>query len=76
MPARLRLSWGMKTLKLFLLPVLDSLEFGWRVIRYALINIAVVCVSTRRTPLPLGRTLRRVEIAALDTRKRVHAGNY
>jgi hypothetical protein len=24
MPARLRLSWGMKTLKLFLLPVLDS----------------------------------------------------
>ena len=37
MPARLRLSWGMKTLKLFLLPVLDSLEFGWQVIRYALI---------------------------------------
>ena len=36
MPTRLRLSWGMKTLKLFLLPVLDSLEFGWQVIRYAL----------------------------------------
>jgi hypothetical protein len=27
----------MKTLKLFLLPVLESLEFGWQVIRYALI---------------------------------------
>jgi len=40
MPARLRLSWGMKTLKLFLLPVLDSLEFGWRVIRYALIFVS------------------------------------
>jgi hypothetical protein len=26
----------MKSLKLFLLPVLDSLEFGWQVIRYAL----------------------------------------
>jgi hypothetical protein len=39
MPARLRLSWGMKTLKLFL-PVLDSLEFGWRVIRYALIFVS------------------------------------
>jgi hypothetical protein len=25
----------MKTLKQFLLPVLDSLEFGWQVIRYA-----------------------------------------
>ena len=40
MPARLRLSWGMKTLKLFLLPVLDSLEFGSRVIRYALIFVS------------------------------------
>jgi putative transposase len=40
MPARLRLSWGMKTLKLFLLPVLDSLEFGWQVIRYALIFVS------------------------------------
>jgi hypothetical protein len=42
MPARLRLSWGMKTLKLFLLPVLDSLEFGWQVIRYALTFVSVV----------------------------------
>ena len=40
MPTRLRLSWGMKTLKLFLLPVLDSLEFGWRVIRYVLIFVS------------------------------------
>ena len=40
MPARLRLSWGMKTLKLFLLPVLDSLEFGRQVIRYALIFVS------------------------------------
>jgi hypothetical protein len=40
MSARLRLSWGMKTLKLFLLPVLDSLEFGWQVIRYALIFVS------------------------------------
>src|SRR6202008_413844 len=40
MPSRLRLSWAMKTLKLFLLPVLDSLEFGWRVIRYALIFVS------------------------------------
>ena len=40
MTARLRLSWGMKTLKLFLLPVLDSLEFGWQVIRYALIFVS------------------------------------
>src|SRR5215469_6767517 len=37
MPARLLLSWGMKTLKLFLLWVLESLEFGWQAIRYALI---------------------------------------
>jgi hypothetical protein len=36
LPARLRLSWGMKTLKLFLLPVLESNEFGWQVIRYVL----------------------------------------
>ena|SRR5580765_205850 len=40
MPARLRLSWGMKSLKLFLLPVLDSLEFGWQFIRYALIFVS------------------------------------
>ena len=40
MPARLRLSWGMKTLKLFLLRVLESLEFGWQVIRYALIFVS------------------------------------
>ena len=37
MPARLRLSWGMKTWALFLLPVLESFEFAWQVIRYALI---------------------------------------
>jgi hypothetical protein len=37
MPARLRLSWGMKTFRLFFLPVLESLEFGSQVIRYALI---------------------------------------
>src|SRR5215472_5742005 len=37
MPVRLRLSWGMKTLKLFLLSVLESLAFGWQAIRYALI---------------------------------------
>ena len=36
MPACFRLSWSMKTLKLFLLPVLESLEFCWQVIRYAL----------------------------------------
>src|SRR6516162_5400901 len=35
MPPRLRLSWDMKTWKLFLLSVLESLEFGWQVIRYA-----------------------------------------
>ena len=40
MPADLRLSWGMKTLKLFLLSVLESLEFGWQVIRYALIFVS------------------------------------
>ena len=40
MPARLRLSWGMKSLKLFLLSVLESLEFGWQVIRYALIFVS------------------------------------
>ena len=38
MPARLRLSWDMKTLKLFLLSVLESLEFAWQIIRYALIS--------------------------------------
>jgi hypothetical protein len=32
----------MKTLKFFLLPVLDSLEFGWRVIRYALIFVGLL----------------------------------
>ena len=40
MPARLRLSWGMKTLKQFLLPVLESFEFAWQVIRYALIFVS------------------------------------
>ena len=40
MPARLRLSWGMKTLKLFLLSVLEALEFGWQAIRYALILVS------------------------------------
>jgi len=40
MPARLRLSWGMKTLRLFLLSVLESLEFGWQAIRYALILVS------------------------------------
>ena len=30
MPSRLRLSWGMKTLKLFLLPVLESLDSAGR----------------------------------------------
>ena len=40
MPARLRLSWGMKTLKLFLLAVLGALEFGWQAIRYALILVS------------------------------------
>jgi len=30
----------MKTLKLFLLQVPDSLEFGWQVIRYALIFVS------------------------------------
>src|SRR5215469_346471 len=40
MPARLRLSWGMKTLKLFLLSVLECLEFGWQAIRYALILVS------------------------------------
>ena len=40
MPARLRLSWGMKTLKQFLLLVLESFEFGWQVIRYALIFVS------------------------------------
>jgi hypothetical protein len=40
MPARLRLSWGMKSLKLFLLRVLDSFEFAWQVIRYALIFVS------------------------------------
>ena len=40
MPAHLRLSWGMKTLKLFLLSVLEALEFGWQAIRYALILVS------------------------------------
>jgi hypothetical protein len=30
----------MKTLKLFLLSVLESLEFGWQAIRYALILVS------------------------------------
>jgi hypothetical protein len=30
----------MKSLKLFLLPVLESLGFGWQVIRYALIFVS------------------------------------
>ena len=40
MPARLRLSWDMKTRKLFFLSVLESLEFGGRVICYALIFVS------------------------------------
>ena len=40
MPARVRLSWGMKTLKQFLLPVLEAFEFGLQVIRYTLIFVS------------------------------------
>ena len=40
MPGRLQLSWGMRTLKLFLLLLFESLEFGWQVIRYALIFVS------------------------------------
>ena len=40
MPARLRLCWSMKTFKLFLLPVFESLEFGCQVIRYALVFVS------------------------------------
>src|SRR5215472_18177378 len=40
MPARLRLSWGMKTWNLFFLSVLESLEFAWQVVRYALIFVS------------------------------------
>src|SRR6516225_11584181 len=40
MPASLRLSWGMKTLKLLLLSVFESLESGWQAIRYALILVS------------------------------------
>ena len=40
MPARLRLSCDMKTWKLFFLSVLESLEFGWQAIRYALIFVS------------------------------------
>ena len=32
----------MKTLKLFLLSVLESLEFGWQAIRYALIFVSLL----------------------------------
>jgi len=31
---------GHEILKLFLLPVLESLEFGWQVIRYELIFVS------------------------------------
>ena len=40
MSARLRLSWDMKTWKLHFLSVLESLEFGWQAIRYALILVS------------------------------------
>jgi hypothetical protein len=40
MPAGFSLSWGMKTLKQFLLLVLESFEFGWQVIHYALIFVS------------------------------------
>ena len=40
MPAHPRLSWSMKTLKLFLLLVLESLGFASQIIRYALIFVS------------------------------------
>src|SRR6516162_7748312 len=40
MPARLRLSCGMKTLKLFLLSVREPLQFGCQAIGYALIFLS------------------------------------
>jgi len=40
MPARLRLSWGMKTWKLFLPLVLESFEFARQVFHYALIFVS------------------------------------
>jgi len=51
MPARLRLSWDMKTLKLFLLSVLESLEFGWQAIRYALILVSAFVKPRARLSL-------------------------
>ena len=58
MPARLRLSWGMKTLKQFLLPVLESLEFGWQVIRYALIFVSrLVKIFIRPFTRPRARNI-------------------
>ena len=40
MPPRPRLSWDMKAWKLFFLSLLEALEFGWQVIRYALILVS------------------------------------
>ena len=40
MPADLRLSWGMKTWKLFLPLVLESFEFARQVFHYALIFVS------------------------------------
>ena len=43
----------MKTLKLFLLSVLESLEFGWQAIRYALILVLSVVWLSHDSPLYL-----------------------
>jgi hypothetical protein len=49
MSACFRLSWSMKSLRLFLVPLLDSLEFAWQVSRYALIFVSAF--FRRRTSL-------------------------
>jgi hypothetical protein len=60
MPARLRLSCGMKTLKLFLVPVLESLEFGRGVILDGTANdgLAIITYIKDARNLPWQKTSR------------------
>jgi hypothetical protein len=55
----------MKTLKLFVLPVFGSLEFGWQVIRYALILVS----AFPRQRASLGCEIVAREVSSASTKK-------
>lgn len=72
MPARVRLSWGMKTLKQFLLPVLEPFEFAWQVTCYALIFVSGLTDLVDRDDFKLWSLERNLQKRAADPTETVN----